>query len=87
MLPHVPSVPLPFFVAVQAWQFPVHAASQQTPSVQNVDKHCVPNAQALPFGCAIGAWLQAPDPLHSPGVHSLSGSFVLAMGPQDPSAP
>jgi hypothetical protein len=34
MLPHVPSVPEPFFTSVHAWQTPVHAAPQQTPSTQ-----------------------------------------------------
>lgn len=35
MLPHTPSVPLPFFVVVHATHEPAQAVSQQTPSAQN----------------------------------------------------
>jgi hypothetical protein len=34
MLPHVPSAPLPFFVAEHAWHAPLQALSQQTLSTQ-----------------------------------------------------
>ena len=49
MFPHVPSVPEPFFTAVQAWHVPTQAVLQQTPSTQK------PLAQSrgelqMPFG-------------------------------------
>ncbi len=45
---HVPSVPLPFLVAVHASQFPVHALSQQTESAQKPLLHCDGRAHAPP---------------------------------------
>lgn len=35
MAPQVPSTPLPFFAVVHAWQMPVQAELQHTPSTQN----------------------------------------------------
>jgi hypothetical protein len=40
MKPHVPSVPSPFSRFVHAWQMPLHAVSQHTPSTQNPLMHC-----------------------------------------------
>jgi len=34
--PHVPFEPLPFLAALQAWQVPLHAVSQHTPSTQKL---------------------------------------------------
>jgi hypothetical protein len=47
MGPHVPSVPAPFFAAVQASQVPEHALSQQMPSTQKPLVQSVAVAQAL----------------------------------------
>lgn len=47
--PHVPSGPLFFVAALQAWQAVSHAVSQQTPSTQKVDVHCVPIVHVAPL--------------------------------------
>jgi hypothetical protein len=49
MGPHVPSVPWPLSVAVQALQFAVHAVSQQTPSTQWLLEHWLEPAHVAPF--------------------------------------
>jgi hypothetical protein len=41
--PHTPSVPEPWNAAVQAWQAPVQAVLQQTPSTQKPLAHCLPS--------------------------------------------
>jgi hypothetical protein len=56
--PQVPSAPLPFFVAVQAWQLPVQAVLQQTPSTQLPLRHWLPCEHAWPVVST-----QAPAPL------------------------
>jgi hypothetical protein len=38
-VPHVPSVPEPFFPAVHAWQTPLQDVLQQTLSAQEPDAH------------------------------------------------
>jgi hypothetical protein len=43
MLPQTPSLPAPFFAAVQARQMPGHAVSQQTPSTQKPLAHSAPS--------------------------------------------
>jgi hypothetical protein len=79
----VPSGPLPFFALVHALQALVHAVLQQTPSTQKLLRHSDAAVHAAPFGS-----LHAPEPLHtSAPLHSLSGSWPLAMLPQVPSAP
>src|SRR5262249_45393131 len=52
--PHTPSEPWPFFAAVHAWQRPVHALLQHTPSAQVrpaaqslVTVQCLPCAQRV----------------------------------------
>jgi hypothetical protein len=83
MLPQTPLTPEPFFVAVQAWQRPVHAALQQTPSAQKPLTHSVPSTHASPFGA-----LQTLDPLQtSEPAHSSSGSRFMPIVPHVPSAP
>lgn len=47
--PQVPSVPLPFLAAEQAWHNPVQAELQQTPSTQLVLWQSPPRTHALPF--------------------------------------
>jgi hypothetical protein len=86
MTPHVPFTPWPFFVAVQAWQDPEHAESQQTPSTQKVEAHSEEAVHDVPLGKFVGA-IHAPDPLHSLLTHSLSGSVPVTIGPHVPSAP
>jgi hypothetical protein len=50
--PQVPSVPAPFFPAVQPWQSPEHAVSQHTPSAQyRLDLHCAPLVHLPPRSC------------------------------------
>ncbi len=49
--PHVPSTPLPFLAALQAWQVPVQGLSQHTLSTQLALAHCVLVVHAAP-----GAW-------------------------------
>src|SRR6185437_833463 len=39
MSPQVPSTPLPFLAAVHAWQVPVQAVLQHTPSTQSPLEH------------------------------------------------
>ncbi len=39
MSPHVPLLPDPFFTALQVWQLPAHAVSQQNPSTQKPLEH------------------------------------------------
>jgi hypothetical protein len=47
-LPQVPFAPLPFFAAEQAWQVPLHGASQHNPSTQNPLAHWFDAKQAPP---------------------------------------
>jgi hypothetical protein len=49
MGPQVPSVPLPFLAAEQAWHVPPQATLQHTPSAQEPEAHCAPAVQAAPF--------------------------------------
>jgi hypothetical protein len=84
--PHVPFEPWPFFVAVQAWQDPVQAVSQHTPSTQNPEAHSEDAVQDVPLGKFVGA-TQAPEPLQSLFTHSLSGSVPVMIGPHVPSGP
>ena len=37
-LPQVPSAPEPFAAALHAWQMPLHAVAQQTPSAQKPER-------------------------------------------------
>jgi hypothetical protein len=67
MAPQVPSAPLPFFAAVHAWQRPVQAVLQQTPSTQEPDWHCAAVEQAAPL--ASGA-VQTPALQTSPEMQS-----------------
>jgi hypothetical protein len=46
--PQTPSLPCPFFAAVQAWHVPLHAELQQTPSAQNPEAQSPFTTQALP---------------------------------------
>lgn len=47
--PHSPSAPAVFRLAAQAWQRPVHAESQQTPSTQWPDAQCARVVHASPL--------------------------------------
>lgn len=47
MNPQMPSTPELFFTAVQAWQVPAQAESQQTPSTQKPEAHCAPDVHAF----------------------------------------
>jgi hypothetical protein len=54
--------------AEQAWQLPLQAASQQTPSAQKPEAHSPPAAQPWPsFERHAPASLQVRVPVHSPG--------------------
>jgi len=83
-LPHVPSVPLPFLAAVQAWQAPAQAVLQHTPSTQLPLWHSELNVQAVPFASVVHKLVPlqtvAPE-------HSSSGSVPAAMRPHVPSVP
>jgi hypothetical protein len=57
-LVHVPTLP----VTLQAWQVPLQALLQQTPSTQIPLAHWLLCAQAMEF-----PWRQAPAPLQAPG--------------------
>jgi hypothetical protein len=60
--PHVPSRPLPFLSVVHAWQVPVQAVSQQTPSAHDSPVlHCTLEVQAPPLSCT--GWQVASDVL------------------------
>jgi hypothetical protein len=50
--PQAPSAPWPFMAAEQAWQRPVHAVLQQTPSTQNPEVHWLVDEQGPPFPAA-----------------------------------
>src|SRR4051812_15968164 len=67
MGPHVPSVPVPFFVALQALHLPVHAVSQQTPSCANPESQSTGSVDAAPFA---SAGRQLPDLQMSPATQS-----------------
>lgn len=82
MGPQEPSVPWPLMAAVHAWQFDVQAELQQTPSAQNMLRHCELSEQPAPISS-----LQAPEPLHEPFVHSFCGSEPALILPQVPSEP
>ena len=71
----VRQVPVP-----HARQASVHAALQQTPSLQNPDKHWLAPVQSWPLGrLAGGCGPQAPTPLQvEPLAHSNSGSLPAA---------
>jgi hypothetical protein len=60
------------------------ALLQQTPSKQNPDVHWTFDVHALALPSSA---MQAPDPLHVPVEHSLSGLDHCAIGPQEPSLP
>lgn len=47
---HVPSAPT-LSAAVHAWQLPVHAVLQQTPSAQNPLVHWLTPEHAMPLAC------------------------------------
>jgi hypothetical protein len=65
-LPHRPSAPLPFLAAVHAWQVPVQALLQHTPSAQKPDWHVAPDVHELPFACEA---VQAPPLQVYPEMH------------------
>ena len=46
--PQTPSPPIPFFKPEHAWQLPVHAVVQQTPSAQNPSLHSCASEHAVP---------------------------------------
>jgi len=48
MGPHVPSVPAPFLAALHAWQSPVQALEQHTPSTQRALAHWSAAVQVAP---------------------------------------
>jgi hypothetical protein len=87
MFPHVPSLPWPFLAAVQAWHVLRHQLSQQTPSAQYPEVHWAADVQGVPLAAFVCVAVHAPEPLHSPGLHSLSGSVVVAMFPHTPLYP
>jgi hypothetical protein len=61
-LPQVPSTP-PLLAAEHAWQTPLHAELQQTPSTQKPDWHWSAIVHAWPLGaCATHAPLEQSDP-------------------------
>ena len=47
--PHTPLFPEPLIAALQAVHGPVHAVSQQKPSTQLPEAHCVPVVHAAPL--------------------------------------
>jgi hypothetical protein len=57
--PQAPSIPCPFTVVEQAWQSPVQAVLQQTPSTQKVLKQFALIEQMVPVSD-----LHAPTPSH-----------------------
>jgi len=83
--PHVPFVIAPV-ATLHAWQsvasLSPHAALQQTPSAQKLDKHCVGVVHAAPRSD-----LHEVAPPHAPFTHSLSGSLPAEMTPHVPLAP
>lgn len=85
--PQVPSAPWPFFAAVHAKQGSLHELEQHTPSTQNPEAHWAAKAHTVPFGAGCCGLLQAPDPVHSPLTHSLSGSVFAEINPQTPLNP
>jgi hypothetical protein len=60
MLPHEPSMPAPFLVALHAWQRLLHVVLQHVPSTQWRFRHSLFIAQPAP-----SAFTQPPDPLHT----------------------
>ena len=69
MGPHSPLFPPPFSAEEHAWQVPVQAALQQTPSTQKPVEHWAFELHGLP----VLIW-QAPSPSQAPGLHSFAGS-------------
>jgi hypothetical protein len=67
MSPHVPSAPLPFFAAVQAWQGPAHAVSQQKASTQNPSAHSADELHGAPAAFLI---VQAFPAQYAPATQS-----------------
>jgi hypothetical protein len=86
MGPQVPSAPWPFFIAEHATQTPEHAVSQQMPSTQFIEAHCVSVVHVEPLGRFVGV-VHPPEPLQSLFMHSLSGSVPVRMTPQVPLVP
>jgi len=48
--PQTPSIPPPLAAALHAWQAPLQASAQHTPSTQNPDWHCDATLQGAPPG-------------------------------------
>jgi hypothetical protein len=67
MGPQVPSAPPPFLAIEHAWQRPVHAVAQQTPSTQKPDWHCADVEQGLPSPDCV---VQTPPAQTYPGAQS-----------------
>ncbi len=81
MLVHVPTTP----AITHDWQFPLHWALQQTPSVQTPLWHSVPSAQGVPLPKRLP---HAPVPLQlTAPAHSFAGSVPKGMLVQVPCAP
>lgn len=82
---HVPTEP----ATLHDLHVSVHAALQQTPSVQKPLRHWPAVEHADPLGRLLPPPppVHEPDPLHSPVGHSFCGSVPFRMNPQAPLLP
>jgi len=79
-LPQMPSAPPPFSAAVHAWQTPLQAVLQHTPSTQKPDWHCDAEAQALPLPSTAA---QTPAVQVSPGMQSALVAHEVLQAPAE----
>lgn len=80
MKPQMPSGPPPFFAEVHAWQVPLQAESQQTPSTQKPKMHCEPVVHASPMSRTSR---QAPPTHWKPGAQSLCVAQLVLQRPSE----
>jgi hypothetical protein len=86
--PHVPSLPWPFRAAVQAWQVPVQAVSQHTPSAQLPLVQSLPALHFFPLAQRVGHPAVGPPqstsvspPSFVPSLHETIPWHPSEMGP------
>jgi hypothetical protein len=53
MKPQMPSAPEPLMAFVHAWQVPLQAVSQHTPSTQDPVEHCSGRRHEVPVGKSV----------------------------------
>ena len=95
MLPQAPSAPEPFLAVEQAWQLPVQAVLQQTPSAAKVLVHSLPPPAATPLAflgrhepppqyCEARHCPSLVHPTHAPPEQSWGAQLTGSPGTQVP---